>query len=84
MSSNASQYMGKDRYPSPHKSCVSSFTPYTDRANPFSLFSVVFAVLFFIVRKKRQQTKRDEESAQQKIDMDDNEERAAFRMSNKR
>lgn len=48
------------------------------------LFAVVFAVLFFIIRRKRQQTKKDEEAAQQKIDMDDVEERAAFRASSKK
>lgn len=47
------------------------------------LFVLVFIVLFIIVRKRRMQTRREEEAAQAKIDMDDVEDRAAFRAGRK-
>jgi len=47
------------------------------------LFFLVFLVLFFIVRKRRLQTKKDEEAASGKIDLDDMEERAAFKSGRK-
>lgn len=43
------------------------------------LFIIVFVALFFIVRRKRQQTKKREADEAAKIDLDDVEDRAAFR-----
>lgn len=47
------------------------------------LFIIVFVVMFLIVRKRRIQTKKREEEAGRKIDLDDVEDRAAFRAGRK-
>ncbi|KAK5087366.1 hypothetical protein LTR70_002145 [Exophiala xenobiotica] len=47
------------------------------------LFIIAFVVMFLIVRKRRLQTKKKEEEAGRKIDLDDVEDRAAFRAGRK-
>ncbi|KAJ9648638.1 hypothetical protein H2198_010996 [Neophaeococcomyces mojaviensis] len=47
------------------------------------LFFLAFTVLFVIVRKRRLQNRKADEAAAGKIDLDDVEDRAAFRANRK-